>query len=182
MVANDYLAFSRTVAAVVGLTRALVVLCSLFLVLMMVHVGSDIAMKLLFNAPITGTLETVSYYYMVSIVFLAFPFVELRHEHVSVDLFFQKFPKGLQIAVYALGSLLAMFYYGVFSYQTTLDALKATGELETVMANILFYVWPSRWALPIGSGILVLVIFLNGVRATLERQVPDTATDIEGAS
>lgn len=181
MVANDHPVFSNMEAIVVGLTRALVVLCSLFLVLMMVHVGSDIAMKLLFNAPITGTLETVSYYYMVSIVFLAFPFVELRHEHVSVDLFFQKFPHALQIGVYALGSVLAMIYYGVFCYQTTIDALKATNELETVMANILFYVWPSRWALPIGSGILVLAIFINGLRALIERQVPDLG-DTDAAS
>ncbi len=167
---------------VVGLTRVMTILCAIFLVMMMVHVGGDIAMKLLFNAPITGTLETVSYYYMVGIVFLAFPFVELRHEHVSVDLFFQKFPHRLQIIVYALGALLAAAYYGLFCYQTTIDALKATEQKETVMANILFYVWPSRWALPIGSGALVLAILLNAVKALVNRQVPEVGINTDAAS
>ncbi|PHQ71430.1 MAG: C4-dicarboxylate ABC transporter permease [Sneathiella sp.] len=174
--------FNSVESFVVGITRALVVLCGAFLVLMMVHVGSDIAMKLLFNAPITGTLETVSYFYMVSIVFLALPFVELRHEHVSVDLFFQRFPPGLQIIVYALGALLSAAYYGLFCYQTTIDALKATAERETVMSNFIFYVWPSRWALSIGSGILVLAILLNGVRAILKRQIPELGMDTDAAS
>ncbi|MCF8468236.1 MAG: TRAP transporter small permease [Sneathiella sp.] len=176
------LVFNRAESLVVGITRILVVLCSAFLILMMVHVGTDIAMKLLFNAPITGTLETVSYYYMVSIVFLALPFVELRHEHVSVDLFFQKFPHRLQIAVYVLGTLLAAGYYGLFCYQTTVDAIKATADRETVMSNFLFYVWPSRWALSIGSGILVLAILLNGVRAILEHRIPELGIDTDSAS
>jgi hypothetical protein len=46
-------------------------------------------------------------------------------------------------------------------YQTFIDALKATAERETVMSNYLFYVWPSRWALPIGMGCMVLALALN---------------------
>jgi TRAP-type C4-dicarboxylate transport system permease small subunit len=175
-------AFDHAERLIVAITRILVILCIAFLILMMVHVGTDIAMKILFNAPIVGTLETVSYYYMVSIVFLALPFVELRHEHVSVDLFFQKFPHRLQVAVYVIGTLLAAGYYGLFCYQTTIDAIKATADRETVMSNFLFYVWPSRWALSLGSGILVLAILLNGVRAILERRVPDLGIETDAAS
>lgn len=161
--------------SIIFVTRTMMVICCGFLVLMMLHVGADILLKILLNSPITGTLETVSYYYMVSLVFLALPFVELRNEHVSVDLFFQKFPKKLQITVYVLGTLLAAFYYGMFSYITFRDAVIATTQQETVMANFLFYVWPSRWALPVGSGLLVLMLLLNCVRAALRGRLPDTS-------
>jgi len=162
-------------ASIIIVTRTMMVICCAFLVLMMLHVGADILLKILLNSPIMGTLETVSYYYMVSLVFLALPFVELRNEHVSVDLFFQKFPKNLQIIVYVLGTLLAAFYYGVFCYITFRDAVIATTQQETVMANFLFYVWPSRWALPLGSGLLVLMLLLNCVRAALRGKLPDTS-------
>ncbi len=161
-------------------TRLLAVVCGFFLVLMMVHVGADIALKLLFNAPLVGTLETVSYYYMVGIVFLALPFVELRREHVAVDLFFVKLPQGAQVVVYAAGMVLAAGYYGLFCFQTTLDALKATAQRETVMANFLFYVWPSRWALSVGSGILSLMLLLKAVAAIVRHKVDDAGDVVEG--
>ena len=163
------------------ISRAMMALCSFFLVLMMLHVGADVVLKFAVNAPIAGTLETVSYYYMVSLVFLALPYVEMRGEHVSVDLFFQKFPPKLQITVYAAGSILAALYYGVFAYTTFHDALIATAQRETVMANFLFYVWPSRWALPLGSGLLVLMLLLNAVRAILTSQLiqPDDTNSAE---
>ncbi len=165
--------FQYSVKPIFFITRAMMLLSSVFLVLMMIHVGADIVCKLTLNAPITGTLETVSYYYMVSLVFLALPYVEMRSEHVSVDLFFQKFPKRLQIIVYVTGTLLAATYYAVFAYTTYLDALKATLQLETVMANFLFYVWPSRWALPIGSAALVLMLLLNAFRSWLNMSLPE---------
>lgn len=159
-------------AIVQRLARAQMVLTGVFLVLMMLHVTADVAMKYFFNAPIIGTLETVSYYYMVSVVFLPLAMIELRQEHVVVDLIFGKFPKRLQIAVYLFGAALALIYFGMMTYQTLIDAIKATSDRETVMANFLFYVWPSRWGLPIGLGSLMLAIALNAVKVILTGTIP----------
>ncbi len=154
------------------LAQAQMVLTGIFLVLMMLHVTADVVMKYLFNAPIVGTLETVSYYYMVSIVFLPLAMVEFRQEQVVVDLLFRRFPARLQIAVYLFGAATALVYFGMLTCQTLIDALKATAERETVMANFLFYVWPSRWGLPIGIGSLMLAIALNAVKVILTGKVP----------
>ncbi|WP_169569395.1 TRAP transporter small permease subunit [Sneathiella limimaris] len=162
-----------------NLTLFMMGLCCLFLVLMMLHVGADVLLKLAFNSPIVGTLETVSYYYMVSLVFLALPFVEFKGEHVAVDLFFQKFPRRLKQIVYIFGTILAALYYGLFSYVTFLDALIATSQKETVMANFLFYVWPSRWALPIGSAVLVLMLLLAAIRAGVQSALPEDNHQVE---
>lgn len=171
------LALTPLAKAVDALATLKMLCAAVFLVLMMLHVGADILLKLILNQPIMGTLETVSYYYMVSLVFLPLAFVELRQEHVAVDLFFQMFPKTLKVAVYVFGCLIAIGYYGVFCYQTTLDALKATAERETVMANFLFYVWPSRWALALGSGALVMAIGINMLTALATGTTPDVAED-----
>lgn len=150
-------------------------LTGIFLTLMMLHVSADVVMKYLFNAPIIGTLETVSYYYMVSIVFLPLAMIELRQEHVVVDLLFRRFSKSLQIAVYLFGAALALIYFGMLTYQTFLDAMKASAEKETVMANFLFYVWPSRWGLPIGIGSLMLAVALNAVKVIITGVIPEPA-------
>lgn len=161
------------------LSRLKLVLAGIFLVLMMLHVGADIFMKLAFNSPIPGTLETVSYYYMVGVVFLPLAFVEFRNEHVSVDLFFQMMPNSFKVPIYIFGCIIAVAYYGLFCYQTTIDAIKATREHETVMANFLFYVWPSRWALSLGSASLVLAIILNAVNSIVTGEIPESDPDPE---
>jgi TRAP-type C4-dicarboxylate transport system permease small subunit len=159
------------------LATAKMVLAGVFLVLMMVHVGADTFMKMMLNSPIIGTLETVSYYYMVSIVFLPLAFVEVRNEHVAVDLFVQRLPNVWQVIVYLFGATISVLYYGVFCYQTTVDAIKATSEQETVMSNFLFYVWPSRWALPLGSAALIAAIILNMLKCVVTGNVPEIADD-----
>jgi len=149
----------------------LVIFCGICLVLMMAHVGLDIFLKLATGRPLIGTLETVSYYYMVSIVFLPLAYIELKNEHVNVDLFFLRMPPRVQLLVYILGGLIGLAYVGVFTYQTFNDAVKALTEQETIMANFLFYVWPSRWALPLGFGGFFLAILSNLMRSALTKEV-----------
>ena len=173
---KNFILGTRTVSF---LSNTKVFLASFFLILMMVHVGADIFAKLVFNSPIIGTLETVSYYYMVSIVFLPLAFVELRNGHVFVDLIFRNFPLRAQVIIYVLGCLISVSYYSLFCYQTFLDAVKATSEQETVMSNYLFYVWPSRWTLPIGSATLVLAIILNASTALITGVVNDANGEAE---
>ncbi len=146
-------------------SRLFMFISSIFLVLMMVHVTADVLMKYFFNSPIEGTFETVTYYYMISIVFLPLAVVELRNEHIYVDLFVRRFSSRIQQLIYIFACFTGIVYFSIMSYQTFLDALKATAERETVMSNYLFYVWPSRWALPIGMGCMVLALALNIGRA-----------------
>jgi len=138
---------------------------SIFLVLMMLHVTADVFMKYFFNSPIEGTFETVTFYYMITVVFLPLALVELRNEHIYVDLFVRRFSNISQQWIYIFACLIGIVYFSILSYQTFIDALKATAERETVMSNYLFYVWPARWALPIGMGCMVLALALNIGRA-----------------
>lgn len=151
--------------------RALLAVGCVFLALMMLHVTLDVALRYLFNAPIIGTLETVSYYYMIFAVFLPLAYVERRGEHIRVDLFAQLLPTWLQFALYLLACLCGLVFFGLLAYQGLLDAWRSTARLETVMSNFLFYIWPSRWALPLGFAAICLALVAN-VLTALQRRRP----------
>lgn len=138
------------------------------LILMMGHVVLDVFMKITFNSPIIGTLETVSYYYMVGAVFLPLAAVELKKENVHVDLFIQFAPISVRRAVIIFGNIICALYFGGLCYQTLIDAVKAYEYKETIMSNYLFYVWPSRWALPLGFLAVVLVFMSSTLRQLRE--------------
>ena len=56
------------------LSNRLLEISGLLLLVMMLHVTLDVALKYLLNQPVPGTLEVVSYYYMVGTVFLVMVF------------------------------------------------------------------------------------------------------------
>ncbi len=150
--------FDRIVSAISSTLLNISLVC---LLLMMGHVVLDVFMKFTFNSPIIGTLETVSYYYMVGAVFLPLAAVELKKEHVHVDLFIQFFSPRFRQFILVLVHLLGIAYFGGLFYQTLIDAIASFGYKETIMSNYLFYVWPSRWALPIGFLAMALALLLS---------------------
>jgi TRAP-type C4-dicarboxylate transport system permease small subunit len=143
----------------------LTLLAALCLLLMMGQIVLDVLLKYLLNTPIEGNLEIVSYYYMVGVVFLPLAMVELRHEHINVDLFVRLLPMAGQCFVYVFGSLVSAVFFAVLAYQTFLDALEATRVGEIMMGSIYVTIWPSRWALPVGFTLVCLAVLLHTWRA-----------------
>ncbi|GGY05766.1 C4-dicarboxylate ABC transporter permease [Litchfieldella qijiaojingensis] len=154
----------------IWLSKGVLTLSTIFLVLMALHVTLDVALRYLLGKSFPGTLEVVSFYYMVAVVFLPLAYVELKQEHISVDVLVGRFPVGVQLALYLFAGTLGLIYFGMLCHQSYLDAVQATSRMETAMANFTFYLWPSRWALPIGFAAMCLAIFANMIKALRLRQ------------
>lgn len=152
--------------------KSALVLAAIFLVLMALHVSLDVGLRYIYGKSFPGTLEVVSFYYMVAVVFLPLAYVELQREHISVDVLVGRLPLSLQLVCYLFAGTLGLIYFGMLCYQSFLDALSATLRLETAMANFKFYLWPSRWALPVGFAAMCLAILANMIKALRLRQAP----------
>ncbi|WP_386079574.1 TRAP transporter small permease [Vreelandella sp. F11] len=164
MMAKHFESLSQWVA------KSAMVLAALFLVLMALHVSLDVGLRYLFGKSFTGTLEFVSFYYMVAVVFLPLAYVELQREHISVDVLVGRLPPSAQLVLYLFASTLGLLYFGMLCYQSYLDAVRATVRMETAMANFTFYLWPSRWALPVGFAAMCLAIVANMIKALQQRR------------
>ncbi|WP_339114753.1 TRAP transporter small permease subunit [Thioclava sp. GXIMD2076] len=152
------------------LNRAVMSLACLFMVIMMAHITIDVGLRYFFGGRLIGTLEVVSYYYMVVIVFLCLGFVELRGEHIRVDLFAQMMPKGVQLALYVLACVLGLWFFGLLFWQSAKDAIGATTRAEEAMSNFTFYIWPARWALPIGFAAIWLAVLSNLFKSIAQKR------------
>ena len=156
--------------AVIWINRAFVAVAAVAVVLMMLHVTIDVGWRALANGALIGTVEIVTYYYMVALVMLAFGYVELRREHIRVDLFVERMPESVQLLFYIAACALGAAYFSVLFYQSLLDAWGSTVRGETVMANHVFYIWPARWALPLGWLGILLAVLANALRAVRARR------------
>lgn len=145
------------------------VLAGIAMFLMMAHITIEVGVRYFFNGRIVGTLEVVSFYYMVVLVFLAIGYVEFRSEHIRVDLFAQMMPGWMQLALYVMACLLGLAFFGMLFWQSLHDAMSSARRGELAMANFRFYLWPARWALPIGFAAVILAI-LNNLATSLVRR------------
>lgn len=148
----------------------LLVLGCLFLAAMMIQITVDVLLRSVFNLGVPATLELVSYYYMVGAVFLPLSYVERYHAHIEVDLFTQLLPGSARFVLYLFACLVGLCFFGVLTYQTFFDAVSATIQKQTVMSNFIFYIWPSRWALPVGFAAACLAIVNNMLIACARRE------------
>lgn len=150
------------------LTQGLAFIAGASLLLMMLQTVGDVLMARFFNKPIEGNMEIISVYHMILIVFLPLALVELRHEHISADLFVRMMPAPLKRALYVLGCLVSIAFIGMLCYQTWIDAVEALKINEVVMGSIYIPVWPAKFALPVGFAAILLVLLLHVVKMITE--------------
>ncbi len=133
--------------------------------LMMLHVAADIIGKTIFNRPVTATLEIVAWYYMVATVFLPVAYIQVRKNHLMVELFTQRMSPRALAKLEGLISILGAIYVGILFWLTLEQAITSTidGELQDVTYFDL-PVWPSRWCLPLAVGAMTTVMILQAVR------------------
>ncbi|GMG85111.1 hypothetical protein LNKW23_43270 [Paralimibaculum aggregatum] len=151
--------------------HAMMLLGGLSIVLMMLNVTLDVLLKLIWNAPIQGTVEISSYYYMVAIVMLPMALVELDDEQVVVDLLFNHYPAWLQRICLTLACGAAAGILAIMTWRTGQDAVRAFNVGEVVMGSREIIVWPSRCMLPLGFGLATVASALRMVMALLGRPV-----------
>ncbi len=133
--------------------------------LMMVHIMLDVIAKYAFNMPIEGTLETVAAYYMVVAVFSSLAYVTRREGHILVELFTRKLSARRIAGIDAVMGIVTIAFTSILTWKTFEDAVHATrlGEIWETGGSILA-IWPSRWMLPLGFGLMTAFLMLRMVQ------------------
>jgi TRAP-type C4-dicarboxylate transport system permease small subunit len=149
----------------VHVSNALFVVAGITTLAMMVHVVADVSAKYLFNAPIWGTLETVSGYYMVILVFLPLGHVVRNEGHIIVELFTGRLSARSIAGLETVVGCLSFAFMCLFTWKTGEEALFRTfqGEVWDI-ADGSMIIWPSRWVLPIGAGIMTCLLLFEIIR------------------
>jgi len=147
------------------ISNALMVVAGIAMMLMMAHIGADIAGKYLFNTPVIATLEVVSWYYMVAVVFLPVAYIQIHGRHLQVELFTRQLSPRKLAFLEGMVAMLGCIYVGILFYLTLEQAIEQTAKGEVQDATYFdLPVWPTRWLLPAGMGTMTLVLVLQAVR------------------
>jgi len=126
------------------------------LALMMFFTVVDIVGRYVFNRPIEGGFELVEFM-MAIFVPTALVYCEEKKSHISVDLFFEKFPKLMQKIIAIFTSLLTVLYFGLICWQSYL----AIGEeISTRVTSSVLMIPTYPFFIPLVVSFGMLTIFL----------------------
>lgn len=155
---------------------------AVILLIMILHVVLDVLCKSLFNYPLPGTLNIVANYYMVACVFLPIAMVELTRGNIAVDLFYKHFPKSARLFFLISGTCTSFFFFALLGYQSIFDAVKSYKKGEFIDGIIIVHVWPSRFILPLGLGIVSFVLayrLIHELRKGEQDLIPASPDNLE---
>lgn len=150
--------------ALKGSTALATLVAGALMIAMMLHIMADVLSQWLFNFPLDGTLEIVSNWYMVGLIYLPLIYVQRRRSHIVAELFTQ----GLSSrAIRALEGVIGIFMFAysvIFVWRTAVVAVAKTAQHEYLEATAVHIViWPTRWFLPLGFGLMGLMALFQGV-------------------
>lgn len=133
--------------------------------LMMVHITADVVGKFLFLSPVPATIALVSHYYMVVVAFLPLAFAERSDGHITVEVVTELLPMRMQHHLGAFATLLSAIVFGLLTWRTFPEAMtKHEIGAFLIELGIKVPIWPSYYLLPIGTGLMVLVLLYKLAR------------------
>lgn len=140
----------------------LVVLGAIAMLLMMLHVVADVSGRYIFNHPLPGTLESVSYYYMVMVLSLPFAYVTRMQGQITVEMFTNWLPQRWIKLLDACAGVLTLVYVVVMAWQMGQSAVAMTkiGEIQDA-GSFQMITWPTRWFPPVGLGVMACAVILR---------------------
>lgn len=146
---------------------------------MTLQITLDVFLRYFFGRGVYATLEISAFYYMVILAFAPSGYVQLRQEHIVVELFAAKLGAFARRLIDTAALVISSGIVLLYAAAGTLKALKATAEGEAY--EVFDYpdlpLWPMRWVVVFGFATL-LSVMLSQLLFRVER-IPG---DVNGGS
>nr|WP_277346098.1 TRAP transporter small permease [Sneathiella chinensis] len=134
----------------------------------------DVLCKYLFNMPLIWTMDVVVSYMMVAIVFLPLAEVEKQNGHICVELFTQTLGPMWRRGVEIFATVVATVYFMALTWRSWGDAVNKFHVGEYVMGEAQVTIWPGRFFVPLGCGMLVLLLLYKIYRLLTDKDALET--------
>ena len=142
--------------------KAVSIAAGLSIVAMMLQVTADVALRYLTGTGLPGTLTIVSYYYMVIVAFVPLAFAELQRAHIQMELVTDLLPRRLSRQIGGWGLLFTGLVTGALTVRGFEEALNQMRiGASQVQGTTSIDTWPANFALPLGAGLMTLLVALR---------------------
>ncbi|MYM19078.1 TRAP transporter small permease subunit [Brevibacterium sp. 5221] len=142
-----------------ALTALLSYVTACALILMLLHVVAHAISRHFFNAPIYGTNEIVSFWYLPIIALLGIPAAQLKGEHIAVTLVIDRLGEASARILRTFGAALGFALSAGFAWFGLAKAIEYTASKATAGVTDIV-TWPVYYLVPLVFAGLALLYLL----------------------
>jgi TRAP-type C4-dicarboxylate transport system permease small subunit len=124
-------------------------------------------MRYVFNSPIQGTFE-LSEFGLVGIVFFSIAYIQSEKGHIKIDIATTWMSRNGQMALDIFSYLLGIAFFAIVFWQSGKMAWKAWIIKDYTMGLVEFPLWPAKFLVPYGAGLICLQFLSNLVQDILK--------------
>jgi TRAP-type C4-dicarboxylate transport system permease small subunit len=129
-------------------------------VLAMMLIGGTDVVTTIFGLPIPGAVELIQVL-MVLVIFLALPEVELRRQHIAIDLVSERMPLSVRRAFALLGNVLSLCFYGGMAWQAWKLFWSSWSIREYATGLVAFPLYPAKGLFALGLTVVGIAALAN---------------------
>ncbi len=129
------------------------------LVSMFLGTGDVVGTQFL-GLPVPGAKE-ITESTMVLIVFGALAYAQIRRAHIRVELVYTHMSGRVRALMDVVADLAAIVFFGILAWQCTEGAMLSWRIGEAADGLLRFPLYPARWILVIGTGLLIAQLALD---------------------
>lgn len=140
---------------------AIAYIAGVTLLIMMLLIFFDVSSRSIFGISIRGTLDITGEYLMVIIIYLSISYTQKHKEHISVELFRNKFGDKVNNVFGIFSNILAIACLSILGYSNLLRGIdRFTNDIRS--AGILDYpIAPAFFIISIGIFFLIIRLVID---------------------
>lgn len=145
-----------------ALARGFETVAALAIVMMMLHTVANALLRSVFNAPMSGTIEYVGFWYLPLVAFFGFLAAQQRDGHIEARLLFDRMPRRVQAEMQVAANLLTAglcFGFAYYGWQEAVHSreIGLTGGVSSVV------IWPVLFVVPVVFALLAVFVVVEAV-------------------
>ena len=141
-------------------TRIAMIVCMLSVAVMMGYGFVDVWGRFLFNQPLHGTFELTELL-MVAVVFLSLTSCQAEGRHMRVDFLLTRMSKRRRAVVDSIAYMCGIVACGLLACYSIGPAWLSWSIREVTWGIISFPVYPAKFVVVVGSGLLMVQLTLD---------------------
>jgi len=173
---------SRIESTLISIDSLMMVVAVVSLCVIGVITTIDVAMRYLFNSPLTFAFDLTQKYLFPFSVYFALSEVYRRNENIEIDLVVRQFSDATWRRLALLGNIAALLIFGFITFLYAGKAIEQYVAGEATFGAINWPLWPASAGAAIGFGTLSAWILFRSVQhamGTSERPAVTQSLDAE---
>ena len=127
----------------------------IFILVMMILTTIDVFLRYVFNSPLDWNFEFQSLL-LVGVAYLGISYVQSHRGHICMDVFSSRLSKTNQLGLQLLNDAIFLFLAVIITWQMGLQAWIAWVTGDFVWGVVKFPLWPAKWIITLGTGLISL--------------------------